>query len=357
MELSAIDRNFAEKTVEQSLWDAYALPCAPFRLYGAVFDDTVGITKIPARDAAAMSDAVQWGARCTDGVRLVFATDSGHLALGVEAYQPMYTSTTPFVASSGFSLSEVTESGKYRFVGNITPDRGIAAPYRYEKKLDLAGGKLRTYVLFFPTYSGVRSLTVKLDRGARVAPADIYRDSLPIVYYGSSITQGACATRCDNMYQAYLSEHFGLDFISFGFSGNAMAEDAVVEYLARVPAGIFICDYDYNAPDAEYLRRTHRRLYDRYREKNPVTPIVFMSAPNGSRAFGSGERVKVIRDTYRYAKRLGDENVYFADGDRFFPAGVREHCQVDGVHPTDLGFYFMYKTLVRPVSQILGKQG
>ena len=354
MELSTVDHNFAEKTLEQSNWDTYPLPCAPFRLYGAVFDDTFGITKIPATDAAPMSDAVRWGARCTDGVRLVFATDSKHLALEVEAYQPMCTSTAPYAASSGFSLSEVAE-GKYYHVGNITPDRGMAEPYRYEKGLDLAGGELHIYVLFFPTYSGVRSLTVKLDRGAKVAPANIYRRKLPIVYYGSSITQGACASRCDNMYQAYVSERFGLDFMSFGFSGNALAEDAVVEYLSRVPASVFVCDYDYNAPDAEYLEKTHRNLYLHYRKHHPKTPIVFMSAPNGSRSFGSEERAKIIRETCLFARRNGDSNVYFLNGDRYFPSEVKEHCQIDGVHPTDLGFYFMYKTLARTVFRILGK--
>lgn len=354
MELSTIDRNFAETATVQSSWDSYPLPCAPFRLYGAVFDDTFGITKIPAADAAPMSDAVRWGARCTGGVRLVFATDSKHLALEVEAYQPVCTSTAPYAASSGFSLSEVVE-GKYFHIGNITPDKGLTEPYRYEKGLDLAGGELHTYVLFFPMYSGVRSLTVKLDRGAAVAPANIYCRELPIVYYGSSFTQGACASRCDNMYQAYISERFGLDFVNFGFSGNALAEQTVAEYLSRVPASVFVCDYDYNAPNAEYLKKTHRNLYLTYRKHNPKTPIIMMSAPAGSRTFGSGERAGIIRATCLYARRNKDPNVYFLNGDRYFPSDVREHCQVDGVHPTDLGFYFMYKTLARTVFKILGK--
>ena len=80
-----------------------------------------------------------------------------------------------------------------------------------------------------------------------------------------------------------------------------------------------------------------------------------MSAPNGSRSFGSEDRVKIIRGTCLFARRNGDSNVYFLNGDRYFPSEVKEHCQVDGVHPTDLGFYFMYKTLARTVFRILGK--
>ena len=97
----------------------------------------------------------------------------------------------------------------------------------------------------------------------------------------------------------------------------------MADYLAGLPASVFVCDYDHNAPDAEHLEGTHAALYRRYRKSNPQTPIVFVSKPD-IRPDDSGDvrRRDVVYQTYIEALRGGDERVYFLDGFHLF-AGDR----------------------------------
>ena len=98
-----------------------------------------------------------------------------------------------------------------------------------------------------------------------------------MVFYGHSITQGACATRPGNAYPSILSRKYGFDFINLGFSGSAKGEDAMAEYIASLDMGAFVYDYDHNAPNAEQLLKTHEKMFKTIRKAHPSMPIVIMS--------------------------------------------------------------------------------
>lgn len=89
-------------------------------------------------------------------------------------------------------------------------------------------------------------------------------------------------------------------------------------------------------------------FYRKYREKRPVTPIVFVTNPDTDENFMRAvERFKIIKRTYLMAKREGDQNVYFINGKTLYGKADRENCTVDGTHPNDLGFYRMAKRIYR----------
>lgn len=168
----------------------------------------------------------------------------------------------------------------------------------------------------------------------------------PVLYYGSSITQGGCASRPGNHYPAAIARAYNVDFLCLGFSGGAKGEAEMADYLAGLPASVFVCDYDHNAPDAEHLEGTHAALYRRYRKSNPQTPIVFVSKPD-IRPDDSGDvrRRDVVYRTYIEALRGGDERVYFLDGFHLFAGDRRYDCTVDGCHPNDAGFFRMAEAI------------
>ena len=64
-------------------------------------------------------------------------------------------------------------------------------------------------------------------------------------------------------------------------------------------------------------------------------------------------RREVIRRTFINAVAVGDRNVYFLDGEKFFGEEDRELCTIDTVHPNDLGFYRMAKTILPVMKKIL----
>ena len=220
----------------------------------------------------------------------------------------------------------------------------------------MQGRKKREFILYFPLYNDVVSLSVFLDKDAKIYEPQKYRDVKPILYYGASIDQGGCATRPDSSYPAMISKWNDIDFINLCFSGNCKGEPLMAEYAAGIDCSLFFMAYDGNAPTAEFLRKTHYKFYEIYRQRRKDVPIVFLSVPHDSRPDWK-ERQEVITETCRKARENGDENVYFIDGHVLFGDKDREICTVDGVHPNDLGFYRMAEKIYEKLVSVDKKFG
>jgi lysophospholipase L1-like esterase len=177
-----------------------------------------------------------------------------------------------------------------------------------------------------------------------------------VVYYGSSITQGGCASRPGNAYQAIISRETNVDHVNLGFSGSAKGEPAMAEYIKNLPMSVFVMDYDHNCNNAEHLRETHHTFYRIIREANPDLPIVIV----GSSAILLKEkefaaRREVVIESYRQALAEGDKNVYFIDGRELFAGDCWDACTVDGTHPNDFGFFRMAMRIGKDVKDALAK--
>ncbi len=107
-----------------------------------------------------------------------------------------------------------------------------------------------------------------------------YRMEKPVLFYGSSITQGGCASRPGNCCSAMVSRLLDCMIWNLGFSGNAKGEAELAEYIANVPLGAMVYDYDHNAPSADHLERTHLPFLRTILEKQPELPVVIVSRPD-----------------------------------------------------------------------------
>lgn len=348
MKIEEIDKNFAKENGKTEGKNIYQIPHAAFALHGVFYDtENACFSRVPFEIAQKVNAGVAELSRHTAGGRLCFSTDTKSMQITAQYKDLWIMSHMPLTGSGSFTLCEV-EGGGERFIGNFMPistdKQGFTAT------LSLRGEKMRNYVLYFPLYNDVKSLSVLLDEGARVEKYNPYRNVKPILYYGSSITQGGCANRTDSAYQALICKKNRIDFINLGFSGSAKGETEMVDYLASIDCSIFVCDYDHNAPDAIYLQDTHFRLYQRYRERRPETPILFITKPDWRRDKEGEQRHKIIKNTYLQAKKLGDNRVYFLSGKTFFGKKDSAEYTVDGCHPTDSGFKRMaeviYKKLI-----------
>ncbi len=193
--------------------------------------------------------------------------------------------------------------------------------------------------------SQVRRYRTKLDkhlRDAKLEPIALpYRNEKPVVYYGSSITQGGCACRPGNAYQAMIGRKYNLDHINLGFSGSAKGEPEMAEHIASLEMEAFVCDYDHNAPSLEHLQNTLPEFYRIIREKHPDLPVIFVTKPDILlRPDWCKERRDYIFSVYEEAKAKG-ENVYFIPGEELFAGENWDDCTVDRCHPNDLGFFRM----------------
>ena len=357
MNISSIDKNFAVKngTVKDGI-RYFAIPSEPFDLYGVFYEKETGkFARLPSQVANGVSDGVMTLNYHTSGGRIRFSTDSDVIAISVSYETLTEMSHMPLTGSSGFVLLEETEPG-FSHVKTFMPLH-TAAGKEYGsgvlQECTLKGGEMRDYILFFPLYNDVKSLSIGVSENAKLSHGKKYRNIKPVLYYGSSITQGGCASRPDNSYQAIISKRTNTDFINLGFSGSAKGEKVMAEYLASVDCSVFVCDYDHNAPSAEYLEKTHYSFYKTYRNLRRDVPIIFITRPNTQDA-DCEQRKNIIFNTYSKAIKEGDKKVWFINGGEFF-RGEECDCTVDGGHPTDYGFFKMANVIYAKLKDVLGE--
>lgn len=323
----------------------------PFTVYGLILpgDTEEQFCRIPTAVAETVSEGVKALYRNTAGGRIRFRTDSRRLSLKV--FYPQSVSMGHFAQSgvSGFSVY-VDQNGEQVFAGLLTPDRQT----EFEGSVDLQSTEMKEITIYMPLYNGVVKVFVGLDAAAQVCEDSGYAYEKPVVFYGSSITQGGCASRPGADYTAILSRRLRFDYVNLGFSGNAKGERAMAEHIRTLPMQAFVMDYDHNAPTPEFLAQTHEPFFRVIRDACPELPVVFISRPDSDRNDDNRKRFAVIQTTYENALRRGDKRVYLIDGATFFDEALEwNDPTVDHVHPTDLGFYLMAQKIGPVLKTIL----
>lgn len=304
----------------------------PFKIHG-VFYEGDRFRRMPEAVAKTVSEGVYILHSNTAGGRLRFRTDSPYIAINVK--MPTFGRMSHFAlcGSSGFDLYV---DGRH-CMSFLPPFDTVDG---YENILELGTHQMRDIMIHMPLYSDVSEFYVGLCEDAKILEPAPYKIEKPIVFYGSSITQGGCASRPGTAYQGFVSRDLDADFINLGFSGNARAEAEISQYIASLDMSAFVYDYDHNAPSIEHLERTHERMFLEIRSAQPTLPIIIMPRPKHVLNNEEEKRLAIIKKTYENAIARGDKNVYFiSNSDLTAICGVEG--TVDRTHPTDLGFFSM----------------
>lgn len=222
----------------------------------------------------------------------------------------------------------------------------------------MGGTEFKKVVLNLPLYVGLEYLQIGLNRGAQVStyPVPLAK---PFVFYGSSITQGGCATRPGMLYTNILSRKMNREFLNFGFSGSAKGEVEVAYLLSHVPEpAAYVLAYEPNAQEG--IIGTLNPFLDELRRSRKDVPILLISAlayPNEEHISPVREKREKLRkfqdDTVCLRRKNGDKQLFFIDG-RELLKDTRDESFVDGVHPTDLGFWQIANAL-EPILYALEK--
>ena len=352
--ISQVDANFKIETeIDRDGLRFFDAKTEPFKLCG-VFHDGKLYRRIPEALAKSISEKIEYLSKNTAGGRVRFMTDSPYVAIKTVMPSKAAYSHMARTGEHGFDMY-VTDSGTHKRVKTFIPP--VEFEGGYESVYDFVGEpKLRLITINFPLYSPLHELYIGIKEGSKLLPPTDYTVEKPIVYYGSSITQGGCASRPGTSYQAIISRRYDADYINLGFSGNGKGEPCMAEYIANLDMSAFVFDYDHNAPTLEHYEKTHEPFFKIIRKKNPTLPIIFMTRPKAKSLLSAVEigKFDVALETYNNAKRAGDENVYVNPGYELTELD-NDETTVDGTHPTDLGFYFMAKRLAVELDKIFLK--
>ncbi|MBP3313049.1 MAG: hypothetical protein J6K84_00115 [Oscillospiraceae bacterium] len=355
-EITQIDKRFnIEESVHEEDIRFYDVRTAPVDLYGLYNPRTEKIyRRMPEDVAKSVSRSVGVLSEYTAGGRMRFKTDSEYVAIRCLRPYRAISSHMTFLGSSGFDVYEYVD-GKFRYLDSLIPPAKVTDGY--ESVVHFGTRRERELLIHFPLYDRVTDLYLGLQEDATLTHGSKYTYEKPVVYYGSSVTEGGCACRPGTSDSAFLSRWLDFDFVNIGLSGSAKGEPAMAEYIAGLNMSVFVYDYDQNS-EYEDLERTHWEMYKIIRKAQPKLPIIMASKKSINHVRDAEKeetllRREAIRRNYEKAKAEGDDRVFFLDGLSAFAEFGEDECTVDGYHPTDLGFYAIAKAFEPFVKQCL----
>lgn len=347
-DISSIDENFAlEKEINKNGMNFYNVKNKPFKVFG-VFAEDGDYCRIPKSVAKTVSEGVYTLNFHTAGGRVKFKTNSNKISVIAKQTHISKMPHCAFSGSIGFDLY-VRKNDKDIYEGSFIPDINVTDGF--ESIVSFENNGTNEVTINFPLYSGVSELLVGVEEKAVIEETNGYKMQKPIVYYGSSITQGGCASRPGNSYEAIISREFDCDYTNLGFSGNAKAEDEIIDYIKNLDMSVFVYDYDHNAPNIEHLESTHEKGFKEIRKQNPNLPIIIMSRPKYYLKDDELKRLEITKKTFDNAVSVGDENVYYIDGKSLMNI-AKDNGTVDNCHPNDFGFYSMAEAVIKILKKI-----
>ncbi len=344
-----IDKNFAPLEIDGLKFRFANVKNEPFEIYGLydAYNKDIPFRRLPEMESFSLG--VNMLSKNTAGGKVRFTTDSPYISIRVEIEDCCHMGHMPLSGSCGFDLYRIKDSREVHLKTFIPPS-GICTGERsfrlIHKLSEPDATQACSLALYLPLYNGVKRLEIGILEGFTVDRGAPFALDAPIVYYGSSITQGGCASRPGNSYQALISHATNTDHVNLGFSGSAKGDIPLADYIAGMKMSAFVMDYDYNADSPEHLSSTHEPFFKRIRNAHPHIPMIIISAPCMPCDRLLAERREIVRKTYKNALESGDRNVYFIDGSSLYDFEFCDACTVDGIHPNDIGFLRMAEAIL-----------
>jgi len=345
---NAAQSSAAEKNV---LWrDAFGLT-----MEGRGWSDTASFyDRLPAKAKSIVREDVWYLAADSAGIVVRFVSDATEIHARWKLIRPdLAMNHMPATGVSGLDLY-VRIDGKWRWLA-------VGKPLAQENDVtlisDLPAGK-REYALYLPLYNGVSSVELGVPAGSTIESAPPRtRDVRPVVFYGTSITQGGCASRPGMAYPALVGRALDIPTINLGFSGNGRGEHEVSDLLAELDPSAYVIDAMPNM-DPDTVDERIRYMLKTIHAKHPDTPLIivehaiFPSAFNAAKGrLASASWNKILEKIYTDNKDEWKGRLLYVKCDKMM--GSDGEATVDGVHPTDVGFLRMADVLTPGVKKAI----
>lgn len=221
--------------------------------------------------------------------------------------------------------------------------------------------RMREYMLYLPLYDGVDSLYILTDSAAVVAAprlADMPQRKNPVVFYGTSITQGGCATRPGMIHTSMLERMLNREVINLGFSGNGKLDPEIAQLMAQVDASVYVLEMLPNCT-SDMLRERLVAFYEILRKAHPDTPILFVESPMFPGSRHNAEEYNVLTEKnatlhgiYTSLLSRGDKFLFYMESERVMS---NPEASVDNYHLTDLGFTDMAREFYPVLKTLIGQ--
>ncbi|TVP85101.1 MAG: hypothetical protein EA375_05335 [Acholeplasmataceae bacterium] len=296
--------------------------------------------------------------RMTAGMMLAFTTDSQILDLEASLFEPPLLNHMAATGQSGFDLYRFSE-GLWRFIDVSRPSL-TSADHGYRFNLPFSADRMGRYLLYFPLYNAVKGLRLKVESGAVCHAWQPYQDP-PVLIYGTSLTQGACASRPGLAYPAMLGRKWGVAITNFGFSGNALLEPVMAQAITRQVVSAIIIDCEANAGAADVLESRLPAFIETIRTVHRQTPLILVSRMPWLGEWHDQAFHERRRRYHRFQQAMAEtrqdiEPLLYLSGEALLSEDASA-CTVDGIHLNDHGFAMLADQFDRLAGPWLVRQG
>ncbi len=294
--------------------------------------------RLPAEADGKVTPAV-WGlSRDSAGQMFRFRTDATTIYAHYKVTKALLAMPhMPATGVSGLDLYARDKDGKWRWVQ-------VARPTAQEMKIRLAENLdpgEREYAIYLPLFNGVEFLHVGVPEGKKLTGLE--PRAKPVVFYGTSITHGACASRPGMVHTAILGRRFDVPVVNLGFSGNGRMDKEVGDFLVRIDAAAYVIDCLPNMGAKDVAERCVP-LVKQLRATRPDTPIVLVEDRRNTDSWILAGRRKhhddnhaALKAAYEQLVKDGVKGLSYVPGDHLY--GDDADGATDGSHASDLGFF------------------
>lgn len=316
------------------------------------FDETSPkLQRFPDRFEQDLPEAVFNISKQTAGVRIRFQTDATHLSL--KAHYPKFTPRT--------NMTQFTVQGIATYVNGRCWSARVPDMEGGEAELSLFADvprAMREVCLYLPLYGPIDIQSIGVNDDAKFADPTPFALEKPIVFYGTSITQGGCASRPGLSYQDMLGRKYNVDYMNFGFSGRGKCEAEVAHIIAQTDPSCFVIDVGQNN-SVDELQERYRPFIDIIRQAHPNVPLlattpIFYNAELWSQTHIQTvtQKRNIISATIWDRMGEGDLHLHLLEAKDYLSDSFTDGA-VDGGHPNDLGFAHMAESMGTKLAHIL----
>jgi len=293
--------------------------------------------RLPASAEGKVTPAVWSLSRDSAGMVTRFQTDATELWIDYTLKDGgIAMPHMPATGVSGVDLYARDEGGQWKWVS-------VTKPTSQTVKTKWIGGLApghREYAAYLPLYNGIESLKIGVKKGSQFE--GLSPRTKPIVFYGTSITHGACASRPGMVHTAILGRWLDRPVANLGFSGNGKMHQEVGEYLVQVDAAAYVIDCLPNMNAADVTQRCVP-LVKQLRQAKPDTPIILVEDRRNTNDWILPARHEhhtanhaALKKAYQQLTDAGIGNLYYIEGDHLY--GKDTEGATDASHASDLGF-------------------
>lgn len=312
--------------------------------------------RLPDRAQEKVREPLWKLSRNSAGINLVFRSDASTIAVRYQVAGGYNMHHMPSTGVSGVDLYAIDSKGKTRWVApDFMPVFADTIRYTYSK-ITYRDEEVNSYEyhLYLPLYNTVKWMEIGVPQGATLEFAPQGPEK-PILVYGTSIAQGACASRPGMAWTCMIERGSGIPVVNLGFSGNGRLEPELFDLISEIDASLYIIDCMPNMNRQDDIRTLLANGVIKIRNASG-SPILLVehSGNSGWEASESKEKFRTLNEKLRAAYEdlvaAGYKKIYYLSWEEI---GLGMDGMVEGVHPNDLGMQRYADAYLAKIAEIL----